>query len=130
MLSGDEAVIEMLSGCGRCHEEGGCGGVELPRLFAAARRHTVANPEGAAAGEQVWVHMPDAALMRQATILAYGLPLAGLLAGAVLGQQLGGEGAAFVGAALGLALAFCALYVRGVRKAGKSANTPYITRTV
>lgn len=52
------------------------------------------------------LELPETAILRAAAI-AYLLPLAGLVAGAVSGDALGGDPAAIAGAATGLALAAC-----------------------
>ena len=59
---------------------------------------------GALVGESVVVGLPDGALWR-AALASYGLPLAFLLCGAILGHALLGEPGAIGGGLLGLALA-------------------------
>jgi positive regulator of sigma E activity len=70
--------------------------------------------------------LPTGALSRHAT-LGYGLPLAGLLSGALVGEVvMGSEGGALAGAALGLLLAWGGLRWHSRRYTGNSRNEPYI----
>lgn len=107
-------VSEAAAGCGRCHETGGCQSGMLTRLFrpGALRDFPVANAIGAVPGERVVVAIPDGAILA-ATAVAYLLPILGLLVGAFAGAILAGDpaskdGAAAVGAALGVALVVAA----------------------
>lgn len=127
-VEGDDAFIQIEAGCGRCHEPGGCGGVSFSRIFSrAVPLYRVRNSCGARSGERVRVVMPAGALTRQA-MLAYGLPLGGLLLGAVLGDMAtGSDGGALGGGGLGLFLGWLALRIR-VRRAGNSVDEPHIVR--
>ncbi|MDR2637688.1 MAG: SoxR reducing system RseC family protein [Zoogloeaceae bacterium] len=130
------ASVEPLDGgCGRCHEEGGCGDVHLAHLFARARRFRVKNETGARPGDTVIVVLPAGRLSRQAT-LAYVVPLLALIAGALAGDALAGEIGALAGGLLGLLLAWGALS-RLARPScppptplplGKTASEPYIAK--
>jgi sigma-E factor negative regulatory protein RseC len=91
-------------GCGRCHEQGGCGGQNLAQMFCSTpREFRVLNPRGAVVGERVTVVVGSGALQRGAT-RGYVVPLLGLMVGAVAGDTLGGEPTAIAGALAGLAL--------------------------
>jgi sigma-E factor negative regulatory protein RseC len=122
------ALVEVIGGgCGRCHEAGGCGSAHLTQMFCLApRRYRVRNDIQAATGAVVTVVMPAAALRRHIA-LAYGLPLIGLLGGALLGD-LAGEAGALVGAACGLGLAWGLVWKRMTQHAasGKIFIEPYI----
>ncbi|NTV10126.1 MAG: SoxR reducing system RseC family protein [Zoogloea sp.] len=75
-------------GCGRCHEPGGCGGVQVTHVFKkAGEEFRLDNDIHAEPGQAVRVWVSDEAPLR-ASMLTYGLPLAGLLAGAVAGTLL------------------------------------------
>ena len=113
-IDGEHAIVHMEeTGCGRCHEEGGCGGHNLGNMLCRSVRSVrVANPGQARVGERVRIAVADGALRRSAS-LAYGLPLLTLLAGALGGSAVYGEGGAMVGALGGLSIAWLALHLRG-----------------
>lgn len=107
-LDGDYALVktEGEGGCGRCHEEGGCQGANVGRMFCQETRPwRVLNPRGAKVGDQVDVVVADGALKASA-MLVYVLPLCLFLGGAVLGMAGLGEIGAIGGAASGLVLAW------------------------
>lgn len=83
-----EAVVAIAasSACARCREGRGCG-AWLPGSGTGETRLRVTVPSGLqlAEGDRVTVHMSGPALLTAAGI-AYGLPLAGLLLGALLGH--------------------------------------------
>ena len=60
-LEGDYALVEASQGgCGRCHEQGGCGGNNASQLFCHGPRHfRVLNPLGVKVGEKVVVGVPE-----------------------------------------------------------------------
>ena len=126
-IEGLEAVVEIEhGGCGRCHEEGGCGGQQLTQMFCAGpKSYRLANPGGARVGETVTVAIAAGTVRRSAN-LAYGVPLLGLIAGATVGMHIGGDAGAMGGGGVGLVLAwFLALgWMR--RGSGKNAVRPYI----
>ncbi len=86
---GDRARIEILDeqgDCGSC--QGGCGGRAMDsREKRRDATLEVANPQGFPAGTRVKLVFPPMALLMSA-IIGYGLPLAGLLAGAFAGRGL------------------------------------------
>ena len=110
-IEGDFALVEVKnSGCGRCHETGGCGGNSTSQLFCSApRRFRVINQVGAQLGETVAITVADGAITRSVTIL-YLLPLSLLILGAILGGVVAGEGQrdrfALVGTLIGGAAAW------------------------
>ncbi|MGB4467079.1 MAG: SoxR reducing system RseC family protein [Azovibrio sp.] len=126
-LEGEFALIQLEGGgCGRCHEQGGCGGQQLTQMFCSTpRQYRVRNPLGARPGDQVSIILPAGALSRYAT-LAYGLPLLGLIGGAVLGQALGGDSGALSGGLSGVVVAACLMRRRIRGMAGKMPGEPYI----
>ena len=110
-LEGGDAwvVSEAPASCGACGGKG-CGSSVFARLWHPKEpEYRVANPIGAAPGEEVVVGLPDGALLR-AALLAYGAPLALILAGALAGQFTYGEPGALAGGLCGLLLA--ALFLR------------------
>jgi sigma-E factor negative regulatory protein RseC len=131
-LKGDYALIQAEGGgCGRCQEPGGCGGQSLVQMFCRTpRQYRVKNTCAAQPGDRVVVVLPEGVLSRHAT-LGYGLPLAGLLLGALVGDMVSGRagnGGALAGAALGLLLAWGIVYGYARRLTGNSRNEPYILR--
>ncbi|MFC5301108.1 SoxR reducing system RseC family protein [Azospira restricta] len=104
---GDYAIVRTEdSGCGRCHESGGCGGVRVSQaLCTSPREWRVLNPRGAAVGEEVRIAVSDGAIGASA-LLIYVQPLGALLGGAILGSLLAGEAGAIGGGAVGLLLSW------------------------
>lgn len=128
-LDGEHALIEVVGGgCGRCHEAGGCGGQQLTQMFCSTpRQYRVRNLPGAAVGDLVSVAVPAGVLGQHAS-LAYGLPLLGLILGAVLGNALAGDATALAGGVLGMALAWWVVRRRVQRLTGNSDTEPHICR--
>ncbi|UCV13114.1 SoxR reducing system RseC family protein [Dechloromonas denitrificans] len=125
-LDATQAVVEVESGgCGRCHEEGGCGGQNLTQMFCAGpKTYRVDNAIGASVGDRVTVAIAPGSVRRVAN-LAYGVPLTATIAGAALGAQYGDVGS-MLGAVSALLLAV--LYVRFCSRdgAGNYAARPHI----
>jgi sigma-E factor negative regulatory protein RseC len=108
------------SGCGRCNEPGGCGGISLAQpLCAKPRSIVVSDPIGLAVGDHVRVSIPDAALSQGVT-RTYVIPLVLFFAGSLLGAailpdvlpirwQVSADVGAMVGAGLGLIAAWAQL---------------------
>ncbi|MDR3322852.1 MAG: SoxR reducing system RseC family protein [Zoogloeaceae bacterium] len=128
-LEGEYALVQVAAGgCGRCHEPGACGGQSLARIFGRAAPFRVKNACGASPGDVVALRLPAGVLTRHAT-LGYGLPLAGLLLGALVGKIMvdgAGEGGALAGAAFGLLSGLWALRWRSRQYSGNSRHEPYI----
>lgn len=84
--------VSVAQGCGRCHEPGGCGGVNLARPLAPISRSVrVVNDIEASPGETVGVVIDDRVPL-QAALCAYGWPVLGVIAGAVAGAAVASEG--------------------------------------
>ncbi|MEN9479576.1 MAG: hypothetical protein RLZZ298_971 [Pseudomonadota bacterium] len=126
-LDGDEALVEVeQGGCGRCHEEGGCGGQQLTQMFCSGPKYyRVANPHGAQVGDQVTVAIA-AGTVRKTANLAYGLPLTVTIAGAAIGTQINGDAGAMLGAMLGIVGAVIYIRHRAQARGGNLATRPYI----
>ena len=126
-VEGSEALVEVEGGgCGRCHENGGCGGQHLTQMFCnGPKSYRVDNPLGAGIGERVTVAVADGSVRRAAN-LAYGVPLVATVSGAFLGAQFGGDAGAVLGAVgcLVLSVAYIAFRSRG--GAGRIGRRPYI----
>lgn len=93
-LQGPEGLMlvrlefDVQSGCGRCNEPGGCGGVSLAQpLCSKPKSVVVADPIGLAVGDLVRVAIPDHQLTQGIT-RTYVVPLALLFAGSILGATL------------------------------------------
>jgi sigma-E factor negative regulatory protein RseC len=122
-----EVMVEA-SGCGRCHEAGGCGGHNLARMFAdstAPRTWRVDNALGVAVGERVTIAIA-AGHVRRAANLAYGIPLLAAIAGALAGNAWLGDAGAIGGALLALAAAVLHLRRRAQALVDDPASAPRI----
>lgn len=130
-LDGDDAIVEVeQGGCGRCHEKGGCGGQHLTQMMCSGpKSYRVGNPEKAAIGENVTVAIAAGAVRRTAN-LAYGLPIIGMIGGAMLGLRVAGNPGAILGCVAGLFGAW--LFARWKMRSGTGKNTirPYIVSRV
>jgi sigma-E factor negative regulatory protein RseC len=74
--------------CGHCAQHEACGTARVAHLFEKPSAPIqVANPLQARPGDQVVIGMDEGAFLR-AVILLYGIPLCGLIGGALLGQWL------------------------------------------
>lgn len=133
-IEGDQAYVEVAgagSGCGRCHEAGGCQSGVLGQIFRQApRQFRMANSIGAAPGERVVVMVADGAMLR-AALLTYLVPVVLLIIGAFAGTLLGGaasaDAGALLGGMLGLAVAVAAGHVIHKGPAGE-AMRPILLR--
>jgi sigma-E factor negative regulatory protein RseC len=126
-LDGEYAMVRMdETGCGRCHEAGGCGGNNIGKMFCNAPRvFRVLNPEQTAVGTQVMIAIAEGAVRRSA-VLAYGLPLLALFLGAFCGSAVAGESGSIIGAICGLLVAWMGLrFAHGLRSPGRQFQ-PYI----
>lgn len=96
-------VIDRQEGCGRCDEPGGCRSVKLAyAIRPPASEFSLPDTLGVAVGDEVALTLPDGASLRGA-LVSYGLGAVALIAGAGLGQALGGtDGWALGGALVGL----------------------------
>ena len=126
-LDGEYALVSMdETGCGRCHEEGGCGGNNIGKMFCnAPRTFRVLNPGHSAIGDRVTVVIAEGVVRRSAAI-AYGLPLLALFAGALIGSALAGEMGAMIGAISGLSCAWVGLCYAQRRGSSDKRAQPYI----
>jgi sigma-E factor negative regulatory protein RseC len=124
----DEAMLEIVrkSPCGLCGKTRGCGISLWGKLFNHKSVFKAGNQIGARIGDHVIVGVEEHAMLKS-SMLIYGIPLAALLLGALLGMALlpADAGAvskdvyALTGAATGLVLGL--LWLKG-RAAGQSFN--------
>ena len=118
------AEVEVIrsSGCGRCHEPGGCGGGTLATGQACPKHYWLPNTIDARPGDKVWLTVQDGSVLR-AALWAYGLPGGLMVAGAVLVSLLqGSDLMAFVGALAGLAVGFVGLRFRSGGSVGTAGT--------
>jgi len=115
-LDDDYALVSIVDkGCGRCHEEGGCGGNNLGQIFCSSPKvYRVFNPRKASIGDTVVVVIGEKTLFRGA-LVAYGLPLVGLFVGAALGLLSFGDPGSILGGGCGLFFGWGVLRIPGVR---------------
>ncbi len=119
--------FEVNSGCGRCNEPGGCGGVSLAQPVCAKPKSMVLTDTiGLAVGDTVRVTIPDEMLSRVVT-RTYVIPLALFFVGSLLGAavlpdllpmqwQVTQDVGAMIGAGLGLIAAWGQLHRAQSRK--------------
>ncbi|MBL8416106.1 MAG: SoxR reducing system RseC family protein [Propionivibrio sp.] len=126
-LDGEYALVRMdESGCGRCHEHGGCGGNNTGKMFCSApRTFRVLNPRNSVIGERVTIAVAEGALRRSAT-LAYGLPLLALFVGALTGSALAGETGAIFGSICGLLFSWLLLRYAQLHSTPDQLSQPFI----
>jgi len=126
-LDGEYALVQMDdSGCGRCHEPGGCGGVNIGKMLCATPQvFRVLNPAKSAIGQHVIVTVPSGAVRRGA-LIAYGVPLLLLLIGAFVGLGVAGDLGAAVGSVAGLAASLPILHLSQVKNSASRQFQPYI----
>lgn len=112
------------SGCGRCNEPGGCGGVQVGSMFRGEHADFwLDNRIDARVGDPVLVCLPEQVTLG-AALLGYLVPVVGIVIGAAVGVAVGGAGATD-GHALGGALGGLAVGVVVSRALGRSAvSTP------
>jgi sigma-E factor negative regulatory protein RseC len=84
---------------------------------------TIQIPGDAQVGDIVTVSMPEGQVAK-ASLLAYAMPLAGLMIGLFLGFALGGDIPAVIGAAIGLGLSLLILKLLDVRLRGNERWMP------
>lgn len=106
-VDGDYAVVQMDDvGCGRCHEDGGCGGNHAGNMFCSKpKTYRVPNSAQSTIGDQVVVEIEEGSIRRSA-VRMYVIPLLGLISGAQLGLAVEGEIGAIAGAVAGLICAW------------------------
>ena len=103
----DYVVVRMDdAGCGRCHEDGGCGGNHAGNMFCSKpKTYRVPNSAQSTVGDQVVIEVEEGSIRRSA-VRMYVIPLLGLLGGAQFGLIVGGEVGAISGAVAGLICAW------------------------
>lgn len=110
-VDGDQAEVEaqpVSGGCGRCHEEGGCGSNLLNQSLRPGQRNVyrLSNTIKARVGDTVIIRVAEGAVLR-AALWAYLLPELLLIAGTALGKAWslsGDERLPLLGAVSGLLL--------------------------
>lgn len=125
---------ESQAGCARCAAGQGCGGGLFARLLRGRLQELpVALPPEFSAriavGDTVLIGLSVAAV-QNASLLLYGVPLAGLLVGAVVGQVGGNDAFALAGAAAGLLAGLSLARVLAARSARHGGLEPVLLRTL
>lgn len=130
-VNGDVAWVrcETQSGCARCAAGQGCGGGLFSRLLRGRLQELPVTTEIAVQpGDWVLIGLSTSAV-QNASALLYGCPLAGLLAGTIIGSQLSpGDATTLIGLAAGLAAGLVLAHRLATRLAGKSALQPVLLR--
>jgi sigma-E factor negative regulatory protein RseC len=100
-----EVRVQRQAACGGCEQSGGCSTSVLAGLFGRHDRQVIVdNPLGAEPGDLVVLGIEEGAL-QTASLVAYLLPILGLIAGAVAGSLLGAEPLSLTLGLLGLIIA-------------------------
>jgi sigma-E factor negative regulatory protein RseC len=120
---------ERRSACGQCDSGGSCGVSTLGKLFGGRSVHLrVADPLGVRAGDDVVIGLSERGLVA-AALAAYLLPLAAMLAAALLGARLGyGQLAQAVLSVAGLVAGLWLARLRGRGTTGAGAVRPVLLR--
>ena len=126
-LDGEYALVRIAdTGCGRCHEPGGCGGVNIGKMLCSEPQvFRVLNPLRGDVGQAVNIVIPEGAV-RKGAFLAYGLPLLMLLIGAFLGAGFAGDPGAILGGLGGLVVAYPVVRLLHSGNAARTEFLPYI----
>jgi sigma-E factor negative regulatory protein RseC len=126
-VDGEHAVVRMdETGCGRCHEPGGCGGYNIGRMLCTPPRDfKVMNPKLLSVGSRVTVAIAEGSVRRSA-IIAYAFPLLILFLGASGGLFFAGEIGAIAGSLGGLFLSAFAIRPLVARSASIRHASPFI----
>ena len=121
-----ELELQRASACGHCELSEGCGTGALGRLLGhRARTLTIETSRPCNPGDEVLLALPEAALVRT-SLLLYGMPLLGLVAGAALAIAANfPEWMVVASAALGLFAGF-RIAARRARKLEQRGCAPYI----
>jgi sigma-E factor negative regulatory protein RseC len=129
-LDGSRAFVQIQrsGGCGRCQEAGGCqSGSLADPLGKRCQEYAIENPDDAQPGSRVAVEVPDGATLI-AALLAYGIPVAGLLVGAAIAYaRFRSDLGTLAGAALGLGAAITMVRVFRLKSFARLAQ-PKIVR--
>ncbi len=125
-LDGKQAIVEVAQGgCGRCHEEGGCGGQQLTQMFCSGpKTYRVDNTPGVTVGDKVVIGIASGSVRRVANF-AYIFPLTVAMVCAAVGSQWS-DGLAILAAAVGLVAAFAYVRFHSLRAPGSALDRPRI----
>lgn len=126
-----EVATDRKNACGGCESPHGCRSCLTSTKMVAM----VQNPVGAVQGDVVSIYLKESAL-RAGAVLLYIIPVLWLLAGAFVGDGLGGDwrigatGAAVLGGLAGLALGF--MMALGISRSSHFGRgmVPKITRVI
>lgn len=129
-----QVATSRASACGSCSGKQGCGVSSLGQLLGGKNgAFSVSDPIGVAVGERVVIGLEETALLK-GSMLAYLLPLALLLAGAVAGSLLAplppADIYAMWGALAGLLAGLGALRILGAGTRARQRYRPVIMRRV
>ncbi len=112
--------------CERCAQGKGCGGGLLSRLLGDRLfQLRVPVPDGVSVGDQVQLGISERALLGAACLM-YLFPLLALMAGALIGDFVGGDGPALLLGGLALLTSFLLLHVFRDRIARSKRFQPVI----
>jgi sigma-E factor negative regulatory protein RseC len=119
---------EPTGSCSGCMSAALCGAQDGKGRRMLAKRFTLTRPEGLQIGERVVVGIAEGALLR-AALVAYGLPLLGMLVSMVLADRLDGdELRTMMGAAIGLVAGILVARLLAARLAARGDLAPRFVR--
>ena len=124
--TGDRAEVEVVPGdaCAHCGASGFCNWSGRTYRLVAAR-----NPVGALVGDRVVVRTPEQGRYRSAVVV-FGLPVAMMVVGIVVGSLVWGDVGAAICAGIGLAVALGVLKVLDRAAARTGRSLPEVIRIV
>ncbi len=125
-IAGDRAEVEVTPGdaCAHCGASGFCNWSGRKYRLVAAR-----NPVGARVGDRVVVRTPEQGRYRSAVVV-FGLPVAMMVIGIVVGSLVWGDVGAAICAGAGLAVALGVLKVLDKVAARSGRSLPEVIRIV
>ena len=127
-------AVDSQSSCQACAQQAGCGLGPVLTMFGASRTRILdvpnSRPVQLRAGDRVRVAL-HGRLLTAFAVLAYGVPLIGLLGGALLATVWmpgGGDGAAVIGAVAGAGAAWLLIRLDVVRRSATAALPTAVQR--
>ncbi|MGB1110957.1 MAG: SoxR reducing system RseC family protein [Gammaproteobacteria bacterium] len=122
--------VQPVSACGGCGQQSSCGTSALASVLGRRRSDLrVIDEQGVNQGDRVVVGLHESAMFRTA-LMVYGLPILGLVLGAVFASLGTGRGdfAAAIGAALGMGLGWWLARQQAARLMSDPRYHPVIIR--
>lgn len=128
---GDYAFLKTSNktSCGECPSKASCGSVKLFKPVAKSEVIKIKNTLDLKAGDSVVLALPPSKLLL-GTFLVYLFPLFGLMAFAILGKIIGGEGVSILAGLAGLGISLVVVRKYLAKKAVSQQFMPTITPVI